>query len=1108
MTANEVAAARRWWSADRLGDAASQCIDRSRAALAADWATADCGAFADAEFTGYLAVRSGGRRWAYPASLTLARLNEMLERLYREACDESCDSRLADAGLDRLNRLLHASSTIPLLTKPATVTDPQPQLPMASGTESDDACTAESPVGPVSEVGPAYPGIDLMPAGEQEWLTGEPHTVLRLGNRVFSFLVVPTYSNSTAMDLLKRAHESIADLSPSDLFTGMGLNPIPGAVHIPVLLTHGLADFRAFHGQGYAVLDLMTFRQILRDADEHRDGRDLVWQFLEDLAEPLVEVARILPAAPDDLWAHWLQHGGFLPFHSPAHPEPIDVLIGPTLWDPTWERTAALDGVADLVERAGLPDIALLSSLHDDGNSQATAWDADAGFALSVAAPHIVVGGPTNDPDLPAQTEPAAVLGLVVGIRNALANSGLGAALANAEGIYRLHVQLVSEVSPDDPRELRLAGSDLNGYELLVPVNALRLFLLEPQAIHDSIGYGLASPHLDNPDVAQALVRWQSLPPLVDLDATPRIADEPPAHQWTEPTIASTNRAQRAYRARILDADLPPDGSLNGRPAVDWVRRVALPAAFAALNDQIHRYDPSEMLVAAARAVDAAHAERARRQRVMQLGLHSAHADSIRHMSLAQPDTAQLTRPAEILLDHVLRRSSAQGGAERPDRLDIAEMTSLAMIALELAIGADLAARGLGGLTLAVRSRSFITAVSPNRTGIHLDDDDMTAGAQDLQESGLSQTGNPPVGHTEAPDISVSVTRWLRAARARNLADTPLPVLHDPTEPISDSGWKPIMSDPEVPGKLHALDDAMRRELGWGLDAIFATLSVVASHEPSFVPVTTIGRLAQTVTDWAGVPDNEARAAVEFLVHRPREDETDYSFYEQERRPQRTFLRPLTPLDAERILLPRHLTRALQEVAADMLGEGRLVWPYLPTAVTNAAVEFRKWTTEAFEGVVEAIVNGFGLPFRPGLEPHKAEAAGVSGLAGEIDILACDQANGRLWLLEAKEHIESASPYSITMRVRRFLKSGKGYVNKTLAKVEVVRAHADAFAAIACNRSVSPPAGGWTVLPVMVTRRVEPAAFPQGRDSAIPFVLAGDLARHLETLDQNYDQSS
>lgn len=43
VTVAEVQAARRWWSADRLGDAAFRCSGRQRGVRALEWATADPG---------------------------------------------------------------------------------------------------------------------------------------------------------------------------------------------------------------------------------------------------------------------------------------------------------------------------------------------------------------------------------------------------------------------------------------------------------------------------------------------------------------------------------------------------------------------------------------------------------------------------------------------------------------------------------------------------------------------------------------------------------------------------------------------------------------------------------------------------------------------------------------------------------------------------------------------------------------------------------------------------------------------------------------------------------------------------------------------------------
>jgi hypothetical protein len=291
------------------------------------------------------------------------------------------------------------------------------------------------------------------------------------------------------------------------------------------------------------------------------------------------------------LWAYWVGHGGFIPFSEACRPEPVSVFVEPTLWDPTWERAARLDPVADLATRADLPDPRAMSALDDDGFGRATAWSLEAQYSIAFAAPNVVVAGPTDA--VPAHVDPSTLVGLVVGLRDALADSGLGNALANAEGIYRLHVLLADPTEPGMEEVVRFHGSDLNGFEIAVPVGALRRFITDPQATHDGFGRLLAHPRADDPAVVQALTCWSELPPLLDLDSNWRVADPPPPHEWMEPTVASQNRAERAYRARLPSGDLPATGVLNGRAAVTWVRQVALPAVMDELASRLDAYAPT-----------------------------------------------------------------------------------------------------------------------------------------------------------------------------------------------------------------------------------------------------------------------------------------------------------------------------------------------------------------------------------------------------------------------------------------------------------------------------------------------------------------------------------
>lgn len=1127
VTPAEIAAARRWSSADRLGAAASQCSSPTRALKAAEWATIDHAEVPQIGLEAHLAVRAAARRWACPASVVISRLDRLMSRLFNEVGDARSEDRLVNRAVSKLNRLLNDDLSVPFLTSDpvdlATAvavtadagTSAQETTPAPTPAETDSAdarhgLEANWPVGP--EDGPAT-AHEQTPTRTRPaaWQPGDPHTVLRVGSLIVSFTVVPSFTAERASEAAQRVHAEHSVVDAEDLLGRLGLAPSPGVSHVSVVVTHGPMGLQVVHGLGTAVVDLATFRHILRDADGRPGGRDLVWQYLEDLACPAKEIASILPAAADDLWAHWIEHGGFIPFHEAAsRPEPITVFIGPTLWDPVWEPAAHLESVADLATRADLPDPRAMPFLDNDGFGRATAWSLEAQYSVAFAAPKIVVAGPTGG--ISAHVDPSTMVALVTGLRDALADSRLGDALANAEGIYRLQVLINDALGPGTQELVQLRGSDLNGFEIVIPVASLRRFVTHAQNMHDGLGQLLARPHADEADVQQALTRWRELPPLLDLDSDWRVADPPPPHEWMEPNVASRNRAERAYRARIPSTNLPGTNFLNGLAAVTWVREVALPAVLAELDRRLDDYATDRSVNAAVRAVDAAHAERARRRRVTQLGLASAHAGAVRQTSLTKPDSAVLTRPAEILLDHVLRRRNSSG-THIPSRFAMAELTCLAGLALEYAAGADLAVRGLGGLSVVTEDGGFAVLVTPTRAGVRLNDGEMGADAAESTDSARDEAadsdGSPVTGMTNVitpnADVAVSPNRWLEAVRAHHLDNPAAPAFADPDVAV-DNAWRSITSSDAIPGRMRTLDSVMKRELGWGIDAMFAVLSVAASYQSDFVPRTSAAELVDQAVGWCGVPRDEVLAAVTFLTHQPDGNEDPHYFYEQERRPQRAFLRPFVSL-GDSLLVPRHLARALQEVAADMLGEGRIVWP-MERAVSDAANDLRTWSNRQFEIQVEQVLVDLGLPYRPNLEAHEAAAGGAPGLEGEIDVLACDVAAGRIWVLETKEHIESASPYSITERARRFLKRKKGYVDKALAKTRTVAAVPDVYAAIACGGPVTAPAHGWTVLPVMVTSRIEPAAFPQDRESAIPFVLGQDLGRYLTTLGGNYDRRS
>jgi hypothetical protein len=87
---------------------------------------------------------------------------------------------------------------------------------------------------------------------------------------------VPSFTTERATELIQRIHHEHSMLDADDLLRRLAQPPSPGAMHVSVVVTHGPIDVQIRHGVGTAVVDLATFRHVLRDADGRAGGRDLV----------------------------------------------------------------------------------------------------------------------------------------------------------------------------------------------------------------------------------------------------------------------------------------------------------------------------------------------------------------------------------------------------------------------------------------------------------------------------------------------------------------------------------------------------------------------------------------------------------------------------------------------------------------------------------------------------------------------------------------------------------------------------------------------------------------------------------------------------------------
>ena len=314
VTPAEIAAARRWLAGDRLGSATLQCSSPTRATKAAEWATLDEAEVPQVGLEAHLAVRAASRRWAYPASLVTSKLEPLMSRLFSEVGDDHTEERLVGRAVDKLNRLLNHDLSVPFLTSDSV--DPASRVVAPAGAYTSTGGTSPNPA-PVENESPDIPDVitgnrPVEPKGSPAtvhqqtrartraaaWQPGEPHTVLRVGSLIVSFTVVPSFTAERASKAVQRVHAEHSVLDAEALLVRLGQRPSSTAKHVSVVVTHGPLCLQPVHGLGTAVVDLPTFRQILRDADGRPGGRDLVWQYLEDLTCPAEEMRRSFRRLP------------------------------------------------------------------------------------------------------------------------------------------------------------------------------------------------------------------------------------------------------------------------------------------------------------------------------------------------------------------------------------------------------------------------------------------------------------------------------------------------------------------------------------------------------------------------------------------------------------------------------------------------------------------------------------------------------------------------------------------------------------------------------------------------------------------------------------------
>ncbi|WP_127353814.1 hypothetical protein [Actinacidiphila soli] len=800
-----------------------------------------------------------------------------------------------------------------------------------------------------------------------------------------------------------------------------------------------------------------------------------------------------------DAWTAWHGAGTLLP---PGGPGDV-VLTPPYGSDLSWDRAAAWAGVDDVLAAAGLPTslvwrIARLTA--PDTGTEAGAWadlshpgDGASGGAgpmivcVSTSPPLAVLVTPAMASE-GAMLDTAALATLADAVRATLSGHWLltehftlpdGAAwllhltetaqprrpLPTADGrtppeALALHVGMDPEqakisIELDPPFLARFAD---DGHQILGT-------LLHHCAAHIRTARGAgdlvtADAFTDAWDAAGPVLTWHAA-----ADAQP-----PPAPPYTVPRSVHVHaRALRTATAAVRRARVPagvfagPEALRRGGPAEQLLH-----ALERELREQICAHHPS-LTVELTRHLNAALAVRARGRQEAAVNLAAPWAANwVEEAVHRESDGAAATTALQLLVQQAIATPPT---GERPaDVLAVAELLALAELVLRSGLTAVASSKRLHDLHLEVHD-----------SGLFLVTDTSAPSQAAPGPSGAgTHTGFDQDAYRRAQE-----EHWIGRARdtvRKRLGPEELFALHH-------RGRTPIpfaTLDPAPGSHLAHADQVLHEQWGCGLDALAAVLGTAADWPAGLdgTATTTETELVVQAVDWSRLPEQDLCAAVGRLLLHPGNaaDGRDHPYTEVERRTRLT-THPLIGHGGQVLILP-WLVHTAQLLYSAYLAEGRMPRPDVPEKAVQHLDNHRQQHNDQLERDLKAIAESAGLPHCPGLEPQPAAQLGIPGLTGEIDLLVADEQQGRLWVIEAKNPHGAIAPHNVAQHLDRF----GDHRARLLAKVAVIAAYPGP-AARACGVRTD---RAWHVVPLLVTRTIEPAAFTA--DPRVPFTIADYLA--------------
>lgn len=842
---------------------------------------------------------------------------------------------------------------------------------------------------------------------------------------------------------------------------------------------------------GTVHLHIEDLASMMLDAQRSELGQDLIYQFLDELTT-MPGIREFFADDFLDVWRHWQATGVLNP--SGEADIPLQLIYIPD--DSAWLTAAAWEPIESVLTAAGLPVVSDWYIARLDDRGHATLYTHQAESYLVLADPPLIISTSFYGGLADLGLDLAFGLGLADGLLLTCTNFPDIALGLTLQGDRPLIVRL--EFTADRPQEsrddlvaigFRTASQHQCVIDLLLGPDWLELLATDPRDAHHVLGHALArsldqlQTRHQHPtwDVTRAsfTAAWDAAPPVAILHIREEVTlNARPKGKVTLPRSHATRaRARRRLASAVLKDRVTPC-QLLGRDAQDACRNEIMPAVDRALRELVADWS-EDAVISVAEHLNDAHGERARAAAELEMALSAPWGAHWQSRARDAPDPSHQTRPLEYLLELLVVERPT--GSVSPDRFDIAEAADLAHLAIQIGVDLSGANRSLHSLTVRVGHGGMTDVIA------------------DLS---LDATETEPAELRNRSPVHVDIAAYLDADRAHRfrLRDAheqePSVAVRLDEERTRQTAPFAALASLDVPGSLRSADRIMLDTCGTGLDGINAVLGTAVSWTRDGDPVVLASRaeLHDEAQAWSSLPAAQVEAALDRLILDPDAlHEQGIPYWEQDQRRHRLTVRPLVPFNDQLIIIPWQIY-ATQSVYLRYISEGRLPWHSedVPDQMRNAFNDYRRVANLDLERAAARVATDLHLPHKSNVHPNDAAALGLK-LPGEVDLLIADAARSRIWVCEVKDVSAAFSPRTIMTRIRKFL-DDEDYISKLSARAIAVRQNPDAAAQFVAAPTAHSP---WRVIPLMITRTIEAAAFL--KDVPVTFTVLNDLAATLQS---------